>query len=724
MKITFLGGAQEIGASSLLLEVAGKRLLVDAGLRPKASGEAALPSFDRLTEPPDVVLLTHSHIDHLGALPVIHQHFPDTPVLASEPATALSKLMLLDSAYLQRLQPGEALYNRNDVQFTMGKFRPLLMGRWYHLTEAIALCMVPAGHLLGAVSLLLDTAEGRIVISGDISLTHQRTIPGFSAPAFPADVLILESTYGDSVHPPRQEEERQLIRSVTDVVQAGGVALVPSFALGRAQEVILTLRQAQQVNEIPAFPIFADGLVRAVTDVYARLRPYLSPALQEGNTHPFWQDKRVIKVKAAYRHQAMDRPGCIVASSGMLFGGPSVFYAEQLINDPKNAIFITGYTDEESPGRRLQELKSGQTLKLNGHPHKVACQVRKFGLSGHGDVEQLATLVDHFSPRATFLVHGEPDGRAGLQDHLPDRYAVKLPMNTESITIDPPIWMMGQPPYKLIEAPKGVGKSKAAQDVTPLAGEAPAKLPRLGLNHKQIVEGAVVREDIPSGFACMFCGNEKMLAIDLSRRLLTWNCYHCERSYSANLMNLKQKDISRLSEAEQEILTDLIFVSIRLQEPILTKNWRELIEKPELWRHGLAELQTETQPEAVSEPEETAESKVVSELEETIESEVVSEPEETIESEAVSEPEETTESEVVSEPEETAESEAVSEPEETAESEAVSEPEEMAESEVVSEPEETTESKAVSEPEEMAESKVVSELEETAESETVEATPE
>ncbi|HSH01939.1 MAG TPA: MBL fold metallo-hydrolase [Anaerolineae bacterium] len=591
MNITFLGGADEIGASSILIEVAGRQILVDAGMRPNKQGAAALPDLERIEGRLDAVILTHAHADHLAGLPVVHQRWPEVPVYTSRPTAALAKIMLVDSAYLQTLQSETPLYGREDVNRTVDMMRPLLLNRWYHLTDGVAVCLSQAGHLLGAASVLMDTAEGRLAISGDVSVTHQRAVTGFAAPPFQADVLILESTYGDNDHPPRWEEERRLVENVSEVVEGGGIALVPSFALGRAQEVMLALRQAQMVGEAPQFPIYADGLVRAISDVYNRQREWLAPALQEMSGHVFWQDRRVMKVKSPQRRRILGRPACIVASSGMLFGGPSVFYAEQLIEEPQNAIFITGYTDEESPGRRLQELGTGDMLTLNGEPYQVGCQVRRFGLSGHADASELVQIARHFGPREIYLVHGESAGRQGLKARLEAEVApVILPGRGQKVKLPLPKWMGGERPFLLDRDDKTLAPSDAPVAVINIGGEAQAVIPRLGIQRPQKkLEGAMVREEIETPFRCILCRQEKLLTIDLSRRQLLWHCSECEHTYEEMITNVKAKDIKRMNDNEQVLLLDFIQVSVWLHEPVLDKNWRDLVAQPELWRGWLEE---------------------------------------------------------------------------------------------------------------------------------------
>ncbi|MCP4530012.1 MAG: MBL fold metallo-hydrolase, partial [Delftia sp.] len=371
---------------------------VDCGLRPTAVGPASLPNLEALPQP-DLAFVTHAHLDHSGALPLLRRRFPSLPILLTRGTLALLKILLADSVKVMGYNSKRAkpLYDMRAVKTLLRSLTVIETEKWFHPLSDIAACLAPAGHILGAAMVLLDTPEGKVVASGDVSLTHQRTVRGARLPDLNADLLILESTYGALQHPGRAQEEQNLARAVGQVIVGGGVALAPSFAVGRAQEVILTLRAMQRAGAIPEFPIYVDGMVRAVCDAYRQSWHDLSPELQallESGVHPF-QDKWVRKVRPSWRRE-IPRPGepcCIVSSSGMLNGGPSVGYAQLILDQERNAIIFPGYTDEESPGRKLQELKAGDSIRLRGKTVAVQAQVQRLNLSAHADGPQLAQLV-------------------------------------------------------------------------------------------------------------------------------------------------------------------------------------------------------------------------------------------------------------------------------------------------------------------------------------------
>jgi uncharacterized protein len=251
--------------------------------------------------------------------------------------------------------------------------------------------------------------------TGDYNLANSRTTEGLQINDLPtADILITEATYGISIHPNRKQQESELVQAVSDVVAKGGNALIPAFALGRAQEIILALKTSAQFSQ-NNIPIYVDGLVRAVTDVFSDNLEFLPKPVrnlaQVNRTAPFCDGSKVIAISdAKLRPLALAKPSVIIASSGMLTGGASVYYAKVLLERENAAIFISGYTDEESPGRLLQNLHQGEMVTIDGQDYTVRAQIRKFNLSAHTDRVGIGQVIAKVAPRHLVLVHGTPRG--------------------------------------------------------------------------------------------------------------------------------------------------------------------------------------------------------------------------------------------------------------------------------------------------------------------------
>lgn len=448
MYFTALGGGDEIGASCYLLEFGKHTILVDCGMRPNRRGNAAFPHLDRLPPKIDLILLTHAHFDHTGGLPLIRARYPKVPMLTSVPTKALTTIMLEDTVKIMQNQEGvgEPPYDAGMVDWTLRRLDAVPVNEWLSPLQGLRVCFVPCGHVLGACSLLIESDDQRVMVSGDISVVNQRTIPGLGKLDFRPDVLIMESTYGDGLHPKRSEEEMTLARSVAEVVARNGVALLPAFALGRAQEIILLLKDAQRSNVIPRFPIWVDGLVRSICDEYGEQLPYLSPSLRNyvaNSRQPvFWSETVHRVMNAEERPFATAQPGCIITSSGMLTGGPSVYYARKLLPEAQNGIFFSGYTDEESPGRKLQHLVTGDTIELDGHVVPVNARVCKANLSAHADQGQICQQVSFLKPKAVLLVHGEGAAIQSLRSKLIDKHVVWIARNGQRIDpLSTPNWI-------------------------------------------------------------------------------------------------------------------------------------------------------------------------------------------------------------------------------------------------------------------------------------------
>ena len=237
--------------------------------------------------------------------------------------------------------------------------------------------------------------------------------------------MISESTYGQRLHEDRSAAEERLLGQVRQVVEGGGRVLIPAFAVGRAQEVLLILKRALRSGVLPNTPVFVDGMVRAVCDIYRRHEPFVSRQLVHEvrrMPHPFYTDSIQPVARREDRTRVLEtRPSIIVASSGMLAGGPSAGYCQELAKNAADAVLLTGYQDEESPGRALLDLARAEgpkELRLGQATVPVACSFGTYGLSAHADRMQMVSWIDATSPRTVVLVHGDDAAKVTLAKSL------------------------------------------------------------------------------------------------------------------------------------------------------------------------------------------------------------------------------------------------------------------------------------------------------------------
>jgi Cft2 family RNA processing exonuclease len=465
MQLTFLGGADEVGASSTLINIGGKTILVDAGIRisPRSSRGIAndqLPDLRPISEAggPDMILVTHAHTDHTGALPLVVEQYPHVPVLATPPTVELVRILQADAQRIMQSrqeQEGELpLFDEIAAERLMKAFQTVAFRQPVRLGENLQVTFYPAGHIVGAAILVLDSDEGVLVLSGDVSLSAQRAVGSAMLPNIKADALVLESTYGGKLHANRVAEEKRLIDTLRQITEQGGKALIPAFALGRAQEVLqILLAFRDQVNA----PVYADGMVRAVCRAYATVAAELPErTLKAAGDDPLFFRKNIQQVHTAAQREALSHSegaAVIVASSGMLTGGASVAYAQALAGDARNAILLTGYQDEEAPGRFLQRVldrhAAGEeiALRLDDQTVSLRCALGTYALSAHADEAELISLADALGADEIMLVHGDPGARHSLATNLRQRQKrVHTPQigQTISFSFGPRPWALGQ----------------------------------------------------------------------------------------------------------------------------------------------------------------------------------------------------------------------------------------------------------------------------------------
>lgn len=429
MSITFLGGASQIGASCALLEVAETPIIIDCGTRFVAAHP--LPNLDFLSQrPPQAILVTHGHTDHTGGLPVIHHAFPDVPVYMTPPTIDLVRILLYDTLKLMNLPDREGeipLYAEKHVESLLKSIVPVHLNEPFSIGP-VRVRAIPAAHILGATMYYLETPAGNILFTGDFSISGQITVPDFHCPPIHIDCVVSEATYGNRLHSDRKLAEKQLLKTITDTILGGGKVLIPAFAIGRAQELILLLRYAQRNKRLPLFPIYVDGMIRAVCNVYTSHDRYVSQRLLREihrQKHPFY-NATIQAVTGREQREAIiaGEPCVIIASSGMLWGGPSQYYAKALLGEEKNALLLTGYQDEESPGRAIRNMMAdtdNPNLVLDGETITVQAHVDAYNLSAHADRLQITALIESLNPRTVIFVHGENDARQSLRDSVSAR---------------------------------------------------------------------------------------------------------------------------------------------------------------------------------------------------------------------------------------------------------------------------------------------------------------
>lgn len=323
--------------------------------------------------------------------------------------------MLSDCLKVQQSnEDSPQLFDETELERTLFRLETQPVGKDFEPLPGLKVRFINAGHIVGAACIYLRYGERSLLYTGDYNTTSSRTTTGLRIADLPqADVLITEATYGADTHPARNTQETALLSAIANVVKAGGNVLIPAFALGRAQEILLALRTSAEFRKL-GIPIYADGLVRAVTDTFRDHLELLPQSVQNlvknSDTEPFFDEKSqpaVIPIThVRERPLAIASPSVIVASSGMLSGGASVYYAKILLERENAAIFISGYTDKESPGRLLQNLRTGDTIELDGSEITVRAQIKRFNLSAHADKIGLTQVINKVNPQHLILVHG------------------------------------------------------------------------------------------------------------------------------------------------------------------------------------------------------------------------------------------------------------------------------------------------------------------------------
>jgi len=404
----FLGGAEEIGSLSLYLRLGEMRLLFEYGLTPSKPPAYPLPA-----PPMDSVFLTHVHLDHSGMLPRIATEY-DVNVYATLPTISVLPLLLHDTIKVADLEGFPIPYQKEEVENLMDNMIPVDYGKSIEL-GSIEIVPHNAGHIPGSAMYEIKN-ERNILFTGDIQTVNTHLVWG--GKPVKTDVLIMESTYAGREHPKREDVEKEFLEKIEDVVSRGGKAIIPAFAVGRTQEIMLILARTD-------YDIWVDGMGKFVTNHFLQYPQYLKSAKKLKKA----RNKMKIVKRRSDRRKAL-KAEVIVATSGMLEGGPVLHYINHLKNDPKSAILLTGYQVEGTNGRLLMDRG---ILELYGIKEKIDTEVSFFDFSAHAGHSELIEFAEKCSPEKIILMHG--DNREALAKAFRERgFEVILPKDDESFS--------------------------------------------------------------------------------------------------------------------------------------------------------------------------------------------------------------------------------------------------------------------------------------------------
>jgi len=456
IRVTALGGFQQVGRSALLLQTRDGAVLLDCGINPGSTNPS--DTFPRLDVSEfdlgqlDAVVISHAHLDHCGFLPFLYKYGYDGPVYSSEPTVSLMTLLQLDYLDVSSKEGVMPPYDQKDVREAVIHSIPLKMGVVTDISPDIRITLHNAGHILGSSVVHVHIGEGlqNIVYTGDYKFGRTMLLEP-AATNFPrVETLITESTYGGAgnIMPHRMDVEGRLVSVVNETVKNGGKVLIPVLAVGRAQEIMLILDNYMRQGVLAEVPIYNEGMISEVTAIHTAYPEYLSKELRDKilyqDINPF-QSEYFVTVKNPDERPAIisGGPCVILATSGMLEGGPVLEYFRELASDERNALIFVSYQIDGTLGSRVQHGVSEVTLmNRNGRMGVIKVKMRTAsieGLSGHSDRNQILGYVRRVSPKPEHVIvcHGEKAKCIGMASLFRKMFRVEscAPENLETIRL-------------------------------------------------------------------------------------------------------------------------------------------------------------------------------------------------------------------------------------------------------------------------------------------------
>lgn len=461
-QLTFLGANGTVTGSRFLLDAEKIKLLIDCGLF-QGLKQDRLKNWEPFPIPPaeiDRVLLTHAHLDHSGYLPRFTKQGFTGKVHCTWSTFDLCKIMLRDSGHLQeedaywanknkfsKHEPALPLYTVEDAENSLKYFDPVFYGQDLFVTDSLRVEFRDAGHILGSSFVdIKNTSNKRvrkILFSGDLG-RPSRPILRDPVQIFEVDYLVLESTYGDRLHDPKPPEE-ELARVINESVKRGGSLVIPSFAVGRTQELLFCIRELEEQGKIPSLPVFVDSPMAIDTTMIFEKRKgdyNLEAKILELEGKNILKTRQIKFCRSTEESKQLDEqkiPGIIISASGMVEGGRILHHLAHRLPHPQNTVLFIGFQAAGTRGRTIVEGKP--TVKIHGQQIPIRAKIENIsGFSAHADYNEILAWLMGFNrpPLKTFIVHGEPEAAEALAEKIKNRFGwdVIIPKFKESFEID------------------------------------------------------------------------------------------------------------------------------------------------------------------------------------------------------------------------------------------------------------------------------------------------
>ncbi|MFH1174246.1 MAG: beta-CASP ribonuclease aCPSF1 [archaeon] len=454
IRLSYLGGGRQVGRSCILLQTPESRILLDCGIDPANTDNPypylEAPEFD--IKEVDAVIASHAHLDHCGLIPYLFKFGYRGPVYCTPPTRDMMSLLQLDFIKIQRDEGKDPIYTSDEVREMVKHTITLEFNEVTDITPDVRITFYDSGHILGGAMVHIHVGNGlhNLLYSSDIKYAKTSLLsPAITQ--FPRlETLMIESTYGgkDNILPPPQEADALLAEVVKKTIERHGKILIPVLGSGRAQEIIVLIERLIREEKMPSIPIFIDGMVWDITAIHTAYPEYLNSAVRNQifnkDNNPFLMEniKRVGSAKE--RQQIIEDEGsCIIlATSGMLNGGPSVFYFRELSTSERNSMVFTSYQGEGSLGRRIQQGERGMTFKRPDGSNEVVeikMEISKLEVTGHADRKELMNFVKNCNPKPKKIIvnHGESSRCLDLASSVHKQFRIETvaPRNLEVIRV-------------------------------------------------------------------------------------------------------------------------------------------------------------------------------------------------------------------------------------------------------------------------------------------------